>query len=166
MRRSIPFLTAACVLALTACERSRDGEGSSSQASNVAAEAESNTATGVAQGDWSSLDALIGRGPIESGLLDNSAVSSDLVRLLGDKLAVLKTNLQTASPLERQGRVIFASGNKPHAGGSDAAYILIDPTAKALEVGLWQGGKLSTYNTPGSNIAKPKDIQTLIANNR
>lgn len=176
MRRSIPSLTAACVLALAACERPGDGQASSPQAnssagapttsSTTSAGAASNTASGVAQSDWTSLDALVGRGPIESGLLDNSAVSSDLVRLLGDKLAVLKTNLQTASPLERQGQVIFASGNKPHAGGLDAAYILIDPAAKALEVGLWQGGKLSTYKTPGSNIAKPRDIQTLIANSR
>lgn len=176
MRRSIPFLTAACVLALTACERSRDAEELSPQASNGAdalntssntsAEVASNTARGVAQSDWSSLNALVGRLPTESGLLDNSAVSGDLVRLLGDKLAVLKTNLQTASPLERQGQAFFVSGNKPHEGGSDAAYILIDPAAKALEVGLWQGGQLSTYKTPGSNIPKPKDIQTLIANSR
>lgn len=168
MRRSVTILTATCVLALAACGRSHDGEKSSPQAGNgnAVATGSANTATGVAQGNWSSLDALVGRSPTESGLLDNSAVSADLARLLGDKLAVLKTNLQTASPLERQGQVIFTSGNKPHQGGSDAAYLLIDPAAKALEVGLWQRGKLSTYKTPGSNIAKPKDIQTMIANSR
>ncbi len=167
MRRSMPFFTAACMLALTACERSPNEEPSFPQAGNVAAAPATSSNTGTsAEGGWSPLYALAGRSPLESGLLDSSTVSDDLARLLGDKLAVLKTNLQTASPLERQGQLIFASGNKPHEGGSDAAYILIDPATKALEVGLWQRGELSTYKTPGSSIAKPKDIQTLIANHR
>ena len=114
--------------------------------------------------DWGSLDTFVNRNPIESGLLDRSPISSDLEALLGDRTAVLKSNLETSSPLEREGSTLFTSGNKAHEGGSDAAYLLIAPAAKAIEVGLWQKGKLSVYKTPGSHIAKPGDIRTLISN--
>ncbi|MET4683939.1 hypothetical protein [Brevundimonas faecalis] len=114
--------------------------------------------------DWSSLDALVGKYPNDSKLIEDSAVTAELKTLLGDRFETFRTNIQTQSPLQRDGQVLYVSGNKPHQGGSDAAYLLIDPTKKALEVGLWEGGKLTTYKTAGADLAKPADIRTLIDN--
>ncbi|WP_427792548.1 hypothetical protein [Brevundimonas diminuta] len=121
-------------------------------------------ATDAAASDWSALNAQVGKYPNDTGLLENSPITADLKALLGNKYDVFAINMQTQSPLEKEGAILFTSGNKPHEGASSAAYLLIDTAAKGLEVGLWEGGKLTTYKTPGSNIAKPADIQALISN--
>ena len=114
--------------------------------------------------DWTSLNALVGQDPNASKLIEDSVVTPDLKALLGDKYETLRANMQTQSPLEREGSVLYTSGNKAHEGGVNAAYILIDPTQRGMEVGLWENGKLTTYTTQGAALPKPKDIQTMIAN--
>lgn len=120
--------------------------------------------TDAAVSDWSALNAQVGKYPKETKLLEDSTITADLKTLLGAKFDVLTTNMQTQAPLQKDGAILFTSGNKQHEGGVNSAYLLIDPAAKALEVGLLEGGKLTTYKTPGSDIAKPKDVQTLISN--
>lgn len=115
-------------------------------------------------GNLAALEKHVGQHPLESRLYDDSAINGELESLLGSKLAVLKANSETAAPLQREGDVLFTSGNKDNEGGSDAFYLLADTATDALEVGLWEGGELSVYMTPGSNISKPKDIETTIAN--
>lgn len=129
-----------------------------------AASSEAAPAEAAAASDWSALNTQIGKYPNETKLLEDSPITADLKTLLGDKFDVLAANMQTQAPLEKDGAVLFTSGNKQHEGGVNAAYLLIDPASKALEVGLWEGGKLTTYKTADSNIAKPKDVQTLISN--
>lgn len=126
---------------------------------------ETTTAPAMAiTGEWASLQPLIGQYPRDSGLFDNSAITPQLKALLGDKFDAFVTNMQVQSPLAQQGNVLFTTGNKQHEGGSEMAYLLVDPTTKALEVGLWQQGKLTTYATQNSNIPKPEDVQALISN--
>lgn len=158
----LSFVSVAAVsLTLAACSQPE----STPPAETPAAPAESASPTNdAAASDWSALNAQVGKYPNETKLLADSPITADLKTLLGSKFDVLATNMQTQSPLEKDGAVLFTSGNKPHEGGTNAAYLLIDPAAKALEVGLWEGGKLTTYKTPGSNIAKPKDVQTMISN--
>lgn len=115
-------------------------------------------------GEWAQLEPLIGEYPNQSGLFDDSAITPALKTLLGDKFDTFKTNMQVQSPLTQDGSVLFTSGNKQHEGGSEMAYLIIDPSSKALEVGLWEGGVLSTFMTPGANLTKPADIQTMITN--
>lgn len=115
-------------------------------------------------GEWASLQTAIGKYPSQSGVLENSVLVAPLKTLLGDKFDAFKTNLQVESPLEQDGDILYLSGNKPHQGGSDAAYLLINPQSKALEVGLWQAGKLEVLKTPDSDLRKPTDIQTMISN--
>lgn len=115
-------------------------------------------------GDLASLQGSIGKYPNESGLFDNSVITGPLQNLLGSKYDTFKTNMQVQSPLIREGNVLYVSGNKQHEGGSNAAYLLIDTATKALEVGLWENGKLTTYPAQGSTIVRPADIQTLIDN--
>lgn len=115
-------------------------------------------------GPWASLQPAIGQYPSQSGILENSPLADPLKTLLGDKFAAFKTNLQVESPLQQDGDVLYLSGNKQHEGGSEAAYLLADTKTRALEVGLWQAGKLEVFKTPGSDIRKPTDIQTMISN--
>lgn len=115
-------------------------------------------------GEWAALQTFVNKSPSQSNLFTDSPIAADLRTLLGDKHAAFLTNMQVESPLQQDGDVLFASGNKQHAGGSDQAYLLVHPQTKALEVGLWEAGKLTTYKTDGSNIRKPQDVQTMISN--
>lgn len=117
-----------------------------------------------ASGEWTELEAKIGETPSQSGLFDNSVITPALKTLLGDKFETFKTNMEVQGPLTQDGKLLWTSGNKQHAGGSDMAYLIIDPATKALEVGIWETGKLTTYQTEGANLAKPADIQTMISN--
>ena len=114
-------------------------------------------------GDWSGLEALVGKYPGESKLFEDSPIVPALKALLGDKFETFKANTQTSGPLKRDG-VLFVTGNKDDQGGSDQAYLLIDPAIQAMEVGLWEAGKLSVFTTPGAKLVKPKDVQTMLAN--
>ena len=160
------FLVVAAVLVLASCERSPV------QDQHDATSAQ-NTADASATGDrhverdvaWASLDPKVGQYPLQIGLFIKSAVVDDLRALLGEaRLQTLRQNFETASPLQRDGTVLFTSGNRAHEGGSEAAYLLLDQAHKAIEVGLWTNGALSVYKTPGSHIRKPADIRTMIAN--
>ena len=115
-------------------------------------------------GDLASLQGSIDKYPNETGLFENSVITGPLQTLLGSKFDTFKKNMEVQSPLGRDGNVLYASGNKQGEGGSNAAYLLIDTTTKAMEVGLWENGKLTTYPAQGSTIAKPADIRTMIAN--
>ncbi|MDN5835849.1 MAG: hypothetical protein L0H12_00695, partial [Nitrosospira sp.] len=132
MRASILISIAAFTLVLAACNETQSGRqaegppGNEAVASPVGANDTSATIAGGQKRDWSSLDALIGKYPRKSGLLDNSVISDDLRKLLGPKFDVFKMNLETQAPLQRDKSVLFLYGNKDNQGGSDAAYLLID----------------------------------------
>lgn len=117
----------------------------------------------IVPADWSSLEGLVGKYPADSKLFEDSPIVPGLKALLGDRFETFKINIQTSAPLQKDG-VLFVTGNKPHNGGSDQAYLLIDPATQAMEVGLWEAGKLSVFTTPGAKLGKPKDVQTMLTN--
>lgn len=160
--RSAQVLTACLVLA--ACGRA--DQKTAEQAPAPAPEAAPAPAPAAPPADWASLDGLVGKYPPESRIFEDSAVAPQLKTLLGPKLDVLKTNTQTSGPLQKEGGIYYLTGNKQHEGGSNEAYVLIDPATKALEVGLREDGKLTVYTTSVTKIAKPKDVQTMLANAR
>lgn len=114
--------------------------------------------------DWDSLPSQVGKYQNQVDLFEHGPISVELTKLLGDKLPVLQRNLEVAGPLQKDGRVFYMTGNAPHQGGQDQAYLLIAPAKKALEVGLWQGGKLTTWKTSDTSISKPGDVQRMLAN--
>lgn len=117
-----------------------------------------------ASAGWVGLDDFVDQHPITSGLFDDSPIAPAIRELLGDRLDVLKANMETAVPLQRDGELLSTTGNRYAEGGSDVAYIVIDPSAQALEVGLSEDGKLETYATEGADLSHPQDVTTLIAN--
>lgn len=64
--------------------------------------------------------------------------------------------------MQREGTVYYLSGNAPHQGGEDMAYVLFDVARHAVQVGLWERGKLKVYAPPGGRIAPPADIRKLL----
>lgn len=156
MRHSI-ICTMPIALLLVGCGQG-DGTAPQTAAPNTTA-----TATG-APAAVQGLDVFVGQHPQQSGLFDRSPIAAPLAQLLGDKMALLRANSAVAAPLMRADGVLYTSGNRAHAGGSDAFYLLIDPANGAMEVGLWQDGQLETLKTPNANITKPADVRTMIAN--
>ena len=156
MTRFVVVQVLGACLVLAAC-----GQPAGKPAEKAAAPAAAPVA--AAPADWSSLEGLVGKYPADSKLFEDSPIVPGLKALLGERFETFKVNTQTSGPLQKDG-VLFVTGNKPHNGGADQAYLLIDPATQAMEVGLWEAGKLSVFTTPGAKLAKPKDVQTMLAN--
>ena len=92
-------------------------------------------------------------------------VAATLRSLMGPKLGTLEANLQVAGPLNREGGIYYFSGNAPHRGGEDQAYVLIDPRRRAVQVGLWDRGSLKVYLAGSkTRLPLPRDIAAMMAN--
>lgn len=116
--------------------------------------------------EWTNLAALAGRYPgdqdaAQIDLFERGAVAAALRALLGPRVAALRANLAVVTPLQRHGRIYALSGNAAHQGGIEQAYILIDPARRAVQVGLWEKGKLRVYAPTGGRIPLPADIAAL-----
>lgn len=119
--------------------------------------------------EWDNLAGLVGRYPGNYSednidLFDAGAVAAALRAMLGDKMAVLEENLSAVAPLGRQGNIYYISGNAPHRGGEDQAYVLIDPAKRAVQVGLWEQGKLTVYAPAAGRLPIPREIQAMLDN--
>src|SRR3546814_11750585 len=77
---------------------------------------------------------MVGKYQGDFDLFGSGAIAAELKRQLGGKLEVLRRNLQVGSPLRREGDVYYLSGNAPHRGGEDQAYILFDAGHRAPPV--------------------------------
>ena len=113
--------------------------------------------------DWNTLPALVGKYPGDFDLFGPGSIATNLKALLGNRLDTLRRNLLVAGPLARAGSVYYLSGNAPHQGGSDQAYVLLDAARHAVQVGLWERGKLRVYADPGVRIAPPPAIRRWLA---
>ena len=114
--------------------------------------------------DWNNLSSHVGKYQDQIDLFEHGPISVAMRQLLGDKYAALRTNLQMGGPLQKDGNVYYLTGNAPHQGGIDQAYVLIDPAHQAVEVGLWQAGEFREWKTPEAAISKPIDVQRMIDN--
>lgn len=118
--------------------------------------------------EWGNLVELVGRYPGSYAkdnidLFDKGGVAASLRAVLGSKMSVLKANLATVTPLKREGRLYYLMGNAPHRGGEDQAYVLIDATKRAVQVGLWENGKLTVYAPAGGRLPEPREVRELLA---
>jgi len=119
--------------------------------------------------EWTNLASLVGRYPGSYSrdnidLFDKGAIAAALRSALGSKMAVLKANLATITPLTRQDNLYYIMGNAPHRGGEDQAYVLIDAAKRAVQVGLWEKGKLTVYAPASGRVPVPPDIARMIDN--
>lgn len=117
--------------------------------------------TGSAK-QWQELENRVGSYPAEIGLYQTGVVADALRQLLGNKFAVFQQNMQVSGPLSRD-QLLFVSGNKPHEGGSEMAYLLLDSPSRQLEVGLIEQGRLTVYRS-GPALYRPAEISTMLGN--
>lgn len=111
---------------------------------------------------WSDLNAQVGTYAHDTGLFERGMIAGELKALLGRKYQVFIDNMNVKSPLARDGAILYASGNAPHSGGYDGAYILIDTRRRAIEVGLWEAKRFRAYRTRNVKFRKPADIVSMI----
>ena len=120
--------------------------------------------------EWNNLANLVGKYPGEYSkdnidIFDKGAVAAALKVRLGPKMAVFQTNLSVASPMQRAGRHFYLSGNAPHQGGVEQAYLMIDPARREVQVGLWERGKLTVYAPDsGARLPVAPDIKKMLDN--
>ena len=81
-----------------------------------------------------SLQGYVCKYPTDVALWEKEPLQSRLKALLGARYSTFVANTTTNSPVARYGDVMWTSGNKPHAGGSDAALFLADIKANVIEV--------------------------------
>ncbi len=111
---------------------------------------------------WDNLRTLADKQDYNIDPFDNGAIASALRALIGQKMAVLQQNMSVTGAIKRLGSVYYTSGNAPHQGGMEQAYILMDANRRTVQVGLWERGKLTVYAPPSGRIALPADIQKLL----
>ena len=120
--------------------------------------------------DWNNLASLVGKYPREYSkdnidIFGKGTVAAALKTLLGPKMAVFQRNLSAVTPLQRAGRYFYVSGNAPHQGGVEQAYLMIDPARREVQVGLWERGKLTVYSpASGTRLPVAPDIKKMLDN--
>jgi len=96
-------------------------------------------------------------------LFESGSIAEAIRTQLGAKSQALATNLSVVSPLQREGSLYWVTGNAPHRGGVDQAYVLLDESRRSVEVGLWERGRLTVYAPAGGRLAVPPDLARLLA---
>ena len=120
--------------------------------------------------EWTNLAGLVGKFPGSYAkdnidIFDRGAVAAALKALMGAKMSVLQTNLSVVAPLGRAGNIYYLTGNAQHKGGVEQAYVLIDPSRRAVEVGLWERGKLTVYSPArAGRLPLPPAVRTMLDN--
>ncbi|WP_339689138.1 hypothetical protein [uncultured Parasphingorhabdus sp.] len=120
--------------------------------------------------EWSNLASLVGKYPGSYAqdnidLFDKGTVAAALKAQMGPKMAVLQTNLSVVTPLQRAGNYYYLSGNGPHQGGVEQAYLMIDPRRRLVQVGLWERGKLTVYPpATGGRLPVAPEIKKMLDN--
>ena len=118
--------------------------------------------------EWTNLPDMVGRYPGSYAknnidLFDKGTIAAALRTALGEKMSVLETNLSTVTPLQRQGNLYYIMGNAPHRGGEDQAYVLMDATKRAVQIGLWEQGKLTVYGSASGRLPEPPEVREMLA---
>ena len=116
---------------------------------------------------WTNLASSIGKFQSDSDpngidLLTSGPIADAIRSRLGRKMDLLASNLSAISSLQRQGSLYWVTGNAPHQGGVEQAYVLLDANRRAVQIGLWEKGKLTVYAPQGGRLPVPQDIARLL----
>ncbi len=110
------------------------------------------------------LAAATGHYAADSNLLGTGPLADILKQELGAQYGSFIQNMQVAGPLTAAGDVLFMTGNKPHAGGSSIAWLVLDRSGRDMTAGILNPGQLSLYTTGTTPVTKPADVRTLLEN--
>lgn len=114
--------------------------------------------------DLASLRAHVGKYPGDVHLFDTEPLQSRLLALLGTRYTTFLANFGTQGPLSAAGDVLYAIGNKPHAGGDSQAIILIDVPRDLIHVRILDELEMAEYRERDEVIVLPPEVETTISN--
>lgn len=117
---------------------------------------------------WAPLELQVGRYPADGAdFLRNGPLADRLYGLMGAvNYPLLLQNLGVSGPLQREGALLYITGNRPHQGGSEAAAVVIHPAADAVRVWLLTGGEEWDVQDQGAPVPLPADVRTMLENAR
>jgi hypothetical protein len=101
-------------------------------------------------GEWTDLYRLVGRAPIESGLLETSPAAVDLSSALGRDLSSFRAALMQAGPLTQVGPLLVTR--------SPEAWLVLDPEDHAFRAGLKGPRGWREWHTAGSDVPVPREF--------
>jgi hypothetical protein len=110
------------------------------------------------------LRAQVGMYPSDIHLFDTDPLRSRLLALLGTRYTTFLANFGTQGPLSAEGDVLYAIGNKPHAGGDSQAILLIDLSRDLIHVRILDELEMAEYRERDEEIPLPPDVETTISN--
>lgn len=112
---------------------------------------------------WSQLPAATAGGSTTYDFLHEGEIADAIrARIGAAKMRALEDRLFVTGPLQREGSIFYASGNAEHLGGQEQAYVLMDAVHRRVQVGLWEGGKLTVYPPPEGRLPTPAPIARLL----
>ncbi|QNP48158.1 hypothetical protein [Diaphorobacter aerolatus] len=115
----------------------------------------------------STLQPFLGKYPQDgTNFLKEGILAQRLKKLLGAQYDTLMNNLETVGPLKKEGGRWSVVGNRQHAGGKEAAAVVIDPGRNGLRVWLLSGGKESVFTDLGEEHVIPwtPEVKKFMAN--
>jgi len=118
----------------------------------------------AAPASLAALRAQVGKYPRDVGLFESEPLHERLLALLGTRYTAFLLNFGTQGPLSEEGPVLYALGNKPHAGGDSAAILLIDVPRDLIHVHLLDEREMAEFRERDEPIELPADVQTTISN--
>lgn len=156
-----------CAVLLAGCGATAPAAPAAAGAATTAAPATA-TSGAPAANRWASLEAQVGRHPSGgTDFLRTGPLAERLRGLMGEvNYPVLLDNLRVNSPLKRDGKLLFITGNRPHQGGAEEAAVVINPAADAVRVWLLTGGEEWDVQDQGAPVPLPADVLTMRENAR
>ena len=114
--------------------------------------------------ELATLRPLVGEYPRDSDLWNREPLAARLHALLGPQLADFLRNMEVQSPLLEEQGLLYATGNKQHSGGSDAAALVADLRRDALWIWLLVGGEAFVFVDRDVEVELPADVRIVLEN--
>ena len=117
---------------------------------------------------WASVQSEVGRRPSEGAdFLRTGPLAQRLRGLMGDtNYPLLLENLRVSSPLQKEGELLFITGNRSAQGGAEAAAVVLNPAVDGVRVWLLTGGEEWDVQDHGVSVPLPAQVRKLIQDAR
>jgi hypothetical protein len=83
-------------------------------------------------------------------LLREPAVHSQLQKLLGPQIAMLRHNLFVKGAVDVIGGALQVEGNAPHGGTEEEAVVCVSPMGPIVQAAIYSKGKFTVYAADGT----------------
>jgi hypothetical protein len=114
--------------------------------------------------ELAALRPLVGQYPRDIDLWNREPLAARLRALLGPQLDDFVQNTEVQGPLLEEQGLLYATGNKEHSGGSDAAALVADLRRDALWIWLIVDGQAHVFLDREVEIELPADVRIVLEN--